>query len=487
MNIYAVAVLSALHVGVPAANGARRRLADSGGLVEVDLSNIQGSSERLRRQLTHYEEMSREPAHDSEEVHSVQDSEEIHDSVHDSEEVHDSEGNDSEEVHASVQDSEEVHISSHDSVHDSEEPIGHADSEEPRTWLTAPSPPLACASVNPATGDTCYPPGPPLPPLLPLRDGEVLATTAQEIQDEVDAAFLEGRNASVYLQSGALIRFTREVVCSSSIHLSVRSSGSGARLQAEGRTRMFRIGNGWSSEAATGSLSLEAVHFLVGTAADNGEKGGALYAYTGSIVMKDVSFTDCWAADQGGAIFAHTIGSIVLTDVRFTNCLAGFGGDGGAVYTDSAGGISLIGVAFTDCHARRIGSGGALYAINFGDLTMTDVAFTDCHAQYGGGALAAYDFGDLTMTDVAFLGCSAVVAGGAVVAGIFTGAGAADITTTGVTGVQPFGDISLSGVSFTNCSSANAYGAIAIFDVSGNVSSKKKNGAKKLLPRGLKP
>ena len=89
MNIYAVAVLSALHVGVPAANGARRRLdADSGGLVEVDLSNIQGSSERLRRQLTHYEEMSREPAHDSEEVHSVQDSEEIHDSVHDSEEVH---------------------------------------------------------------------------------------------------------------------------------------------------------------------------------------------------------------------------------------------------------------------------------------------------------------------------------------------------------------------------------------------------------------
>lgn len=186
--------------------------------------------------------------------------------------------------------------------------------------------------------------------------------------------------------------------------------------------------------------------------------------------MKDVSFTDCWAADQGGAIFAHTIGSIVLTDVRFTNCLAGFGGggalfalgggtismnavafdncgcdegDGGAVYTDSAGGISLIGVAFTDCHARRIGSGGALYAINFGDLTMTDVAF---------------------------LGCSAVVAGGAVVAGIFTGAGAADITTTGVTGVQPFGDISLSGVSFTNCSSANAYGAIAIFDVSGNVS-----------------
>ena len=456
MNIYAVAVLSALHVGVPAASGARRRLdADSGGLVEVDLSNIQGSSERLRRQLTHYEEMSREPAHDSEEAHSVQDSEEIHDSVHDSEE----------------NDSEEVHISSHDSeeAHDSEEPIGHADSEEPRTWLTAPSPPLACASVNPATGDTCYPPGPPLPPLLPLRDGEVLATTAQEIQDEIDAAFLEGRNASVYLQSGALIRFTREVVCSSSIHLSVRSSGSGARLHAEGRTRMFRIGNGWSSEAATGSLSLEAVHFLVGTAADNGEKGGALYAYTGSVVIKDVSFTDCRAADQGGAIFAHTIGSIVLTDVRFTNCLAGFGGggalfalgggtismtavafdncgcnecDGGAVYTDSAGGISLIGVAFTDCHARRTGSGGALYAINFGDLTMTDVAF---------------------------LGCSAVVFGGAVAAGIFTGV-AADITMPGVTGVQPSGDISLSGVSFTNCSSATAYGAIALLGVSGNVS-----------------
>ena len=136
----------------------------------------------------------------------------------------------------------------------------------------APPPPLPPPQLPP----------PPLPPLVP---GEVLALTPQDIQDEINEAVDQGRDASVYVPPGARLAFSSNVDCIGDMHLSVRSSGEGATLDGKKSSRMFYISSGCS-------LYLEALHFVDG----RGEYGGAVRAFgAGHVATKDVSFTGCEA------------------------------------------------------------------------------------------------------------------------------------------------------------------------------------------------
>ena len=128
---------------------------------------------------------------------------------------------------------------------------------------------------------------PPAPPLSPLVPGEALAHTPFDIQDEINKATAENRNASVYVLPGARLAFNSYVECSGDMHLSVRSSGEGATLDGKKSSRMFYISSGCS-------LYLEALHFVDGV----GDYGGAVRASgAGDIATKDVSFTGCEASE----------------------------------------------------------------------------------------------------------------------------------------------------------------------------------------------
>ena len=107
------------------------------------------------------------------------------------------------------------------------------------------------------------------------------------MQDEINKAVDQGRNASVFIPPGARLAFSSNVYCSGAMHLSVRSSGEGATLDGKKSSNMFYISGGCS-------LYLEALHFVDGV----GAYGGAVRAYgAGDIAMKDVSFTGCEASE----------------------------------------------------------------------------------------------------------------------------------------------------------------------------------------------
>ena len=243
-----------------------------------------------------------------------------------------------------------------------------------------PSLPLRLSHLPPPTSPTS-PPLPPLPPLHPLRAGEVPATSPEDIQNEVDLASSEGRNASVFIRPGSRLRFSSEVVCSASIHLSVRSTGSGAVLDGEGRSRIMSLSAGCS-------LSLENFHVVNGASLDR------------DVIMQIASL-------DGGAIVAQDAGNIALVDVSFTGCESG--GFGGAVSVRDSGDVSMNAVAFTSCTA--VAAGGAVelachkYECRM-NVSLTDVIFTGCKALEA-GALSLIEPHNVLITRTSFVDCHA--------------------------------------------------------------------------------
>ena len=93
--------------------------------------------------------------------------------------------------------------------------VGEAVPDVAITCIAPPPPslPLRLSHLPPPTSPT----SPPLPPLHPRRAGEVPATSPEDIQNEVDLASSEGRNASVFIRPGSRLRFSSEVGCSASM------------------------------------------------------------------------------------------------------------------------------------------------------------------------------------------------------------------------------------------------------------------------------
>ena len=240
-----------------------------------------------------------------------------------------------------------------------------------------PSLPLRLSHLPPPTS----PPLPPLPPLHPLRAGEVPATSPEDIQNEVDLASSEGRNASVFIRPGSRLRFSSEVVCSASIHLSVRSTGSGAVLDGEGRSRIMSLSAGCS-------LSLENFHVVNGASLDR------------DVIMQIASL-------DGGAIVAQDAGNIALVDVSFTGCESG--GYGGAVSVRDSGDVSMNAVAFTSCTAVVAGGAVELACFKYDcrmSASLTDVIFTGCKAREA-GALSLIEPHNVLITRTSFVDCHA--------------------------------------------------------------------------------
>ena len=244
----------------------------------------------------------------------------------------------------------------------------------------APPPPSLPLSLSPPPPPTS-PPLPPLPPLHPLRAGEVPATSPEDIQNEVDLASSEGRNASVFIRPGSRLRFSSEVVCSASIHLSVRSTGSGAVLDGEGRSRIMSLSAGCS-------LSLENFHVVNGASLDR------------DVIMQIASL-------DGGAIVAQDAGNIALVDVSFTGCESG--GYGGAVSVRDSGDVSMNAVAFTSCTAVVAGGAVELACFKYDcrmSASLTDVIFTGCKAREA-GALSLIEPHNVLITRTSFVDCHA--------------------------------------------------------------------------------
>ena len=251
----------------------------------------------------------------------------------------------------------------------------------------APPPPSLPLSLSPPPPPTS-PPLPPLPPLHPLRAGEVPATSPEDIQNEVDLASSEGRNASVFIRPDARLRFSSEVVCSASIHLSVRSTGSGAVLDGEGRSRIMSLSAGCS-------LSLEKFHVVNGASLDG--QPASLSPTTG-VTLHTHNL-------NGGAIAAQNAGNIALVDVSFTGCESG--GYGGAVSVIDSGDVSMDAVAFTSCTAFLSAGAVALMCLTAQcrmNVSLTDVIFTGCEALEA-GALRLRDPSAVSITRTSFVDC----------------------------------------------------------------------------------
>ncbi|EOD36171.1 hypothetical protein EMIHUDRAFT_226764 [Emiliania huxleyi CCMP1516] len=208
-----------------------------------------------------------------------------------------------------------------------------------------------------------------------------VAHTPQDIQDEINEAVDQGRNATVYVPPGASLAFKSDVECDGNIHLSVRSSGEGATLDGKKNSRMFYIKQGCS-------LYLEALHFVDG----RGVYGGAVEARNaGDIAMKDVSFTGCEADLHGGAMFVHLSGDVSMESAGFSSCT-------------SAKGVRPL---TPRLHGALVQSGGAMKVVNSGDVFMNGANFSECTASYDGAAMYVLGSGDVSLEGASFVGCAA--------------------------------------------------------------------------------
>ena len=227
--------------------------------------------------------------------------------------------------------------------------------------LALPSPPPPPLPPYPPHMAPTPPPPSPLPPpksppLPPLNPGEAPAYSRDDIQDEINSALAQGRNASVYILPGARLAFGIEVTCSGKIHVSVRSSGEGATLDGGNSSKMFYVTGGCS-------LYLGVLHFVDGRgdfkphlmSLGYRSSGGAVYAYqAGDIATKDVSFTGCDAKDvrRGRPLFAVAPCRPSLADTLLA--LPALVQSGGAVSVSDSGDVSMEGVSFSECAAGHV-------------------------------------------------------------------------------------------------------------------------------------
>ncbi len=170
--------------------------------------------------------------------------------------------------------------------------------------------------------------------------------------------------------------------------------------------------------------------------------GGAIWTDAATLNLKDCSFTNCTAYDQGGAVFHRVDGnyntSTTATGCTFENCEARAAG---AFETDAKY-VSIIDCNLKNCIAtQRNGGGINIYSVNSATpavstgatVTVTGCTFENCHAYntasngYGGGFRSTAV--ETTVKDCTFINTTSRLGGGISVSNI----NATKLTVTGTT------------------------------------------------------
>ena len=129
------------------------------------------------------------------------------------------------------------------------------------------------------------PPSPPLsppPPLPPLSPDFVAAASEAELRNLIQDALAD---VSIYLPPSADFKLGSQISCSSSINVTVASSGEGATLDGQEQSGLFYLEGGCS-------LTLRGLILVNGRAA----QGGVVYASgAGDVEIIDSDVRDCSA------------------------------------------------------------------------------------------------------------------------------------------------------------------------------------------------
>ena len=192
--------------------------------------------------------------------------------------------------------------------------------------------------------------------------------------------------------------------------------------------------------------------------------GGAIAIDAGGFVLDGCTFTDCFAEEFGGAVYAP----LLVFDSMITNCVfdgswvSAWNGYGGAIYVSAIHDgctISVIDSRFTGNDAVN---GGAICTVRAADdqevpirLDIVDSGFDGNTADYGGGAVFAEGAVTTAGSNTVFASNSAGYLGGA-------------ICVNGIDGISvPVGVVIGSGAVFTDNVASNSHtwtagGAIAV-------------------------
>uniref|UniRef100_A0A7S3X5I3 MAM domain-containing protein n=1 Tax=Emiliania huxleyi TaxID=2903 RepID=A0A7S3X5I3_EMIHU len=158
------------------------------------------------------------------------------------------------------------------------------------------------------------PPSPPLsppPPLPPLSPDFVAAASEAELRNLIQDALAD---VSIYLPPSADFKLGSQISCSSSINVTVASSGEGATLDGQEQSGLFYLEGGCS-------LTLRGLILVNGRAA----QGGVVYASgAGDVEIIDSDVRDCSAYTSGGVVSAdQNSGAVSIRGSTVTGCSAG--------------------------------------------------------------------------------------------------------------------------------------------------------------------
>ena len=265
------------------------------------------------------------------------------------------------------------------------------------------------------------PPALPLPPLPPLAPGAHLVTTTEDLRGHLD---LDLGAAVVQLQlieghTYSLNGTPLEVPTGMSVHVS--SPGSGATIDGEGLSRLFRV---------RGSLHLDNVRLVNGAVniADV-TMGGEYSVGGGAIVVEpgaDASLTNVGIegttatsspslALHGGVFHVHG-GTATLTNVTIkgTTSTSSSNLDGGVFQVTQSAEVRLTNVTIEGTTAASSnGMKGGVFYVSFGATTiLTNVSIegttaTESAPSLWGGVLYVSSSSTMTLTSVSIEGTTA--------------------------------------------------------------------------------
>lgn len=218
------------------------------------------------------------------------------------------------------------------------------------------------------------------------QDGETQSSTSTFTTDPYQQFCddLSSGAGTVYLNDD--IKVTTPFV----IRNAVVIDGQGHTIDGQHKTNMFK---------AYSKLTLKNIKFINGKAA----QGGAVYSYTGDLIIDGCTFTDNWATENGGAIYISTASLTVTNSVFTKNKVENSKktGHGGAIWIYK-GSSKIYKSKFKSntCFSTSLKKhsqatkyqfgGGAVYYNEGTTHTLTDCTFDGNKASNHGGAVYAH-------------------------------------------------------------------------------------------------
>ncbi|EOD10338.1 hypothetical protein EMIHUDRAFT_248441 [Emiliania huxleyi CCMP1516] len=179
-------------------------------------------------------------------------------------------------------------------------------------------------------------------------DGSVVGSGwKDQLRNLIEDATSTPADVSVYLPPSAHFKLSRQISCTSTIKVTVASSGEGATLDGQGETGLFYLSGGCS-------LALRGLTLVNGRVGS----GGVVNANgAGDVEIIESVVRDCSATYFGGVVYAQDSGAVSIISSTVAGCSAGTWG--GVVWAVDSESLSVAGVDFID--NRADGSGSVLY------------------------------------------------------------------------------------------------------------------------------